>query len=101
MYNIKIEVRGQSLGIEQETIASNTLDYLTAKVIFSEDYKGLSKWLHIKKQDSDEEPYLINLNENDEVTRDMHLNLSEGTWEVFLHATSLQGMRITIIHTEL
>lgn len=58
----------------------------------TDDWSGLSKWAHFTKG---EVTYDINL-VGDKITKDMHLNLEAGTWEVKLHGTNEAGnMRVT------
>lgn len=90
---LKFTVRNQRLSGGKIRLVSDSIDYVEAFFDFrTEDWKGLSKWAHFSKG---EVTYDINLVE-DRITKDMHLNLDEGTWEVKLHGTDSAGtMRIT------
>lgn len=90
---LRFTVRNQRLSGGRIRLVSDSVDYVEAFFDFrTEDWKGLSKWAHFSKG---EVTYDINLAE-DRITKDMHLNLEEGTWEVKLHGTDSEGtMRIT------
>ena len=90
---LRFTVRNQRLSGGRIRLVSDSIDYVEAFFDFrTEDWEGLSKWAHFSKG---EVTYDINLAE-DRITKDMHLNLDEGTWEVKLHGTDFAGtMRIT------
>lgn len=90
---LNFTVRNQRLSGGRTRLVSDTIDYIEAKFDFkTEDWKGVSKWAHFSKDDV---TYDVNL-VKDKITRDMHLNLDTGTWEVKLHGTDPDGtMRIT------
>ncbi|MBR3962084.1 MAG: hypothetical protein IKK14_01005, partial [Oscillospiraceae bacterium] len=90
---LRFTVRNQKLSGGKVKIVSDSIDYVEASFDFrTEDWEGLSKWAHFMKDDT---IYDINLVE-DKITRDMHLNLEAGEWEVKLHGTDSDGtMRIT------
>ena len=78
-------VSGQNLTVRYPVIVSGTIDYLEAQFVFqTSDWDGAVKWAHFKKGNAD--PYDVML-VNDKITKDKHLNLSEGEWEVYLHGT--------------
>lgn len=87
-------VSGQTLKLYSPAVAADSINYLTAKVNFTDgDWAGASKWLHFR---SGELVYDIELDENDSVTADKHLNLSIGLWEIYLTGT-LGDMRLTTL----
>ena len=87
-------VSGQSLKLYSPAVAADSLNYLTAKVNFTDgDWAGASKWLHFR---SGELVYDIELDENDSVSADKHLNLSIGLWEIYLTGT-LGETRLTTL----
>ena len=90
---LRFTVRNQRLSGGRIRLVSDSIDYVEAFFDFrTEDWEGLSKWAHFSKG---EVTYDINLAE-DRITKEMHLNLEEGTWEVKLHGTDSAGtMRIT------
>ena len=87
-------VSGQSLKFYSPAVAADSLNYLTARVNFTDsDWDGASKWLHFR---GSEELYDIQLDENDCITADKKLNLSLGQWEVYL--TGVRGeSRLTTV----
>ena len=83
-------VRGQVLHLIYPPLVEGTVDYLTAEFSFSGDWDGLSKWAHFKQGST---IYDVTLT-NDAITEDQHLNLSAGTWDVYLHGSG-DNRRIT------
>ena len=83
-------VRGQVLHLIYPPLVEGTVDYLTAEFSFSGDWDGLSKWAHFKQGST---IYDVPLT-NDAITKDQHLNLSAGTWDVYLHGSG-DNRRIT------
>ena len=78
---IDFYVTEQTIRFASPVIAANSRDYLTARFHFSgEDWDGCSKWAHFRQEET---VYDLNL-KNDEISSDMHLNLSIGLWEVYL-----------------
>ncbi|MBQ7874266.1 MAG: hypothetical protein IJ306_03770, partial [Oscillospiraceae bacterium] len=90
---LRFTVCNQRLSGGRNKLVSDSIDYVEAYFDFrTSDWSGLSKWAHFCKG---EEVYDINL-VDDKITKDMHLNLGAGTWEVKLHGNDPEGtMRIT------
>lgn len=90
---LNFTVRNQRLSGGKIRLVSDTIDYIEAAFDFkTEDWKGVSKWAHFSK---DGTTFDINL-VDDKISKEMHLNLASGTWEVKLHGTDENGtMRIT------
>ena len=90
---LRFTVRNQNLSGGKVRLVSDSIDYVEASFDFrTDDWSGLSKWAHFTKDDV---VYDINL-VDDKITKDMHLNLDVGTWEVKLHGTDAEGTtRIT------
>ena len=90
---LKFSVRNQHLSGGGVRLVSDSIDYVEAKFDFkTEEWNGLSKWAHFFKG---EEVYDINL-ADDRITREMHLNLKAGEWDLKLHGTDPEGtMRVT------
>lgn len=85
---IEFFVSGQSLKFFTPVVAADSLNYLTAKVNFNEEWYGYSKWLHFRQgEDLSATVYDISLDENDEVTADDALNLGIGEWEIYVTGT--------------
>ena len=77
-------VTGQSIRFASPVIAANSLDFLQARFHFSGDtWDGYSKWAHFRQGETVFDLNLI----DDQITREMHLNLSLGSWEVYLTGT--------------
>lgn len=92
-------IQGQSLKLAAPLIVADTIDYLEASFWFqSRDWDGADKWAHFSKGDA---AYDVRLEESDQITRDRHLNLSSGSWSVYLHGTTPTGMRITTEKAEI
>lgn len=96
---IVFHIKGQELSVVQPTIVSDTIDYLTARFVFkTSEWNGLQKWAHFAK---DNVSYDILLSE-DEIKKNQHLNLSDGTWNVYLHGTAVEdGEVVERITTEI
>lgn len=90
---LKFNIRNQTISrVDSFRPAADSIDYLTASFQFlTDDWAGLSKWAHFRKDDT---TYDIELTD-DAIGKDKHLNLSDGVWAVYLHGTSADGMRIT------
>lgn len=87
-------VSGQSLKFFTPVIAADSLNYLTARVNFTDEHwDGCSKWLHFRRG---EELYDLQLDANDEITAEQKLNLTIGQWEIYL--TGVRGeSRLTTV----
>lgn len=85
---IEFFVSGQSLKFFTPVVAADSLNYLTAKVNFNDEWVGYSKWLHFRQgEDLSATVYDISLDDNDEVTADDSLNLGIGEWEIYVTGT--------------
>ncbi len=92
--NITGSVSGQVLTIAQPVIAADSVDYLTARFSFSEDWTGADKFAFFAKAGHEDEPAEILLID-DEITADAHLNLPAGRWKVWLVGLRTEGAEIT------
>lgn len=87
-------VSGQSLKFFSPVIAADSLEYLSARVNFTDsDWDGCSKWLHFRRG---EQVYDIQLDDEDEITADKKLSLSVGQWEIYLTGTK-DDSRLTTV----
>ena len=77
-------VQGQSLRLTTPQIVGASVDYLEAAFSFSSDWQGLSIWAHFRSAGV---VYDVAL-EDGRISAEKHLNLSAGTWDVYLHGTS-------------
>ncbi len=86
-------VTGQSIRFASPVIAANSLDYLRARFHFSgSSWDGYSKWAHFRQGETVFDLNLV----NDEITKEMHLNLSLGSWEMYLTG-NLGESRLTTV----
>lgn len=90
---IDFYVTGQSIRYASPVIAANSLDFLQARFHFSGDtWNGYSKWAHFRQGETVFDLNLV----DDEIKKEMHLNLSLGSWEVYL--TGVMGeSRLTTV----
>lgn len=75
-------VNGQAFRVGQPLIVTDTINYLSAKFDFSEEWEGLNKWVHFSNGD---ESYICELDYENEIKKDTGLNLTTGIWKVFIH----------------
>ena len=92
---LKFRVINQHLAGGRYRPVSGSIDYIEAVFDFTPDWNGLDKWAHFSKGET---VYDVNL-AGDKITKDMHLNLDAGIWEVKLHGDANENgevvMRIT------
>ena len=95
---IEFYVSGQSLKFFTPVIAADSLNYLTARVKFiGSEWDGASKWLHFRQDEElGADTYDIQLNDEDEITAEQKLNLTQGRWEVYLTGTK-DNSRLTTV----
>lgn len=95
---IEFYVSGQTLKFFTPVIAADSLNYLTAKVNFTDaEWEGYSKWLHFRQDEElGADTYDIQLDENNEITADDHLNLTVGQWEIYLTGTKDESRLTTV-----
>lgn len=94
MASINLFVKGQSLRLTNScyTIASDTINYITAEVKFlTDDWSDLVKWLHFKKGNK---AYDVLLDANGFVDQKAGVNLEEGMWELYIHGNLIQDGQI-------
>lgn len=85
---INAVVKGQGLKINHPKVVADTIAYLEMSVEFkTADWDGLVKYVHFTLGD---EHYAFEL-VDDKITQDMHLDLPEGEWEVYIHGSDTQG----------
>lgn len=78
---LKFKVSHQKLSGGRYKPVSGSIDYIEAVFDFTSEWDGLDKWAHFTKGDV---TYDLNL-KDDRITREKHLNLEAGTWEVKVH----------------
>ena len=95
---IEFYVSGQTLKFFTPVIAADSLNYLTAKVNFTDaEWDGYSKWLHFRQDEElGADTYDLQLDENNEITADQNLNLTVGQWEIYLTGTKEESRLTTV-----
>lgn len=93
---VTVKVVGQKVLLYSPIIASNSVDYLTAEYVFSDEWNGFEKWATFEKGTT---KYQIKLT-NDKIVSSDHLNLTEGTWITAVYGLK-SGMRITTVPVNL
>lgn len=64
-------------------LVGDSINYLSADFIFSEDWNGLYKVCYFAEKPEDNVPYQVPL-QDDTIRADMHLNLWPGTWYTWI-----------------
>lgn len=95
---IEFYVSGQTLKFFTPVIAADSLNYLTAKVNFTDaEWDGYSKWLHFRQDEElGADTYDIQLNEDNEIVAEDKLNLTVGQWEIYLTGTKDERRLTTV-----
>jgi len=95
---IEFYVSAQSLKFYTPVIAADSLNYLTARVNFSdEDWEGYSKWLHFRRGEGlDAIVFDMQLDDNNEISEAQKLNLTVGQWEIYLTGTKEESRLTTV-----
>lgn len=79
---IKLTVTGQTLSVATQKVVSGTHDYLEVELhARTPDWENLRKWVHFIK---DELHYIYPFHD-DRVSAEQHVDLTAGTWEVYVH----------------
>jgi len=90
---IEFYITEQSIRFASPVIAANSRDYLQAEFHFiGSAWEGYSKWAHFRQGET---VYDLNLAE-DRITKEMHLNLSIGLWEVYLTGNKGESRLTTV-----
>lgn len=77
-------IHHQRLTLGNEHVVADTIDYLEMKFLFrTDDWDGLEKWAHFMCGDT---VYDIPLTDGC-IRKEDHLNLSAGTWQIWLHGS--------------
>lgn len=92
---IEAYVYGQELRIYTPIIVSDTIDYITAQVSFSEEWNAYAlKYMQLKNRGEDPTTYVIPIDEQGRIGKEQHLNLSAGLWDLSVFAGTGAG-RVT------
>lgn len=92
-------IKGQSLSLSSPTIASGTIDHLTAFfTFFTSEWEQCNEiWVHFSQGDTVYDAEII----EGKVNKNQHINLDKGEWEVYLHGNvNVNGEVIERITTE-
>lgn len=91
---IKFLVTGQQLKIVTPIVVADTHNYQTAEAVFrGTEWEPCSKWAHFIK---DGEKYDVPFH-SDEITADQSLDLTAGTWQVYIHGNAYDADTDTVI----
>ena len=90
---IKFLVTGQQLKIVTPIVVADTHNYQTAAAVFrGSEWEPCSKWAHfIKDGVTYDVPF-----RNDEITADQSLDLTAGTWQVYIHGNAYDAETDTV-----
>lgn len=90
---IKFLVTGQQLKIVTPIVVADTHNYQTAAAVFrGTEWEPCSKWAHfIKDGDTYDVPF-----HSDEITADQSLDLTAGTWQVYIHGNAYDADTDTV-----
>lgn len=90
---IKFLVVGQQLKIVTPIVVADTHNYQTASAVFrGSEWEPCSKWAHFIK---DGVTYDVPIH-NDEITADQSLDLTAGTWQVYIHGNAYDAETDTV-----
>lgn len=90
---IKFLVIGQQLKIVTPIVVADTHNYQTAAAVFrGSEWEPCSKWAHFIK---DGVTYDVPFH-NDEITADQSLDLTAGTWQVYIHGNAYDAETDTV-----
>jgi hypothetical protein len=81
---IRGKVTGQVLQLAKNTTVSDSKNYISARFVFSLDWLGLTKTVHFKNGENQADVTLV----DDGITQDRGIDLSSGTWDVWLHGAA-------------
>ena len=89
---IKLTIVGQTLSIVTSKVVAGTHSYLEVEGSFrTPDWRELRKWVHFIKGEYN---YVLPMHE-DRIGAEQHLDLTEGTWEVYVHGNYLEDDEVT------
>lgn len=93
-------VKGQNLSLQQNLIVADSIGYLSAQFVFmTNEWNGLTKVATFSKDGIN---YQFILDENNRITQDKQLNLTEGAWTVSLVGNeSVNGQLVERITTDI
>lgn len=92
-------IKGQSLSLSSPTIASGTIDHLTAFfTFFTSEWEQCNEiWVHFSQGDTVYDAEIV----EGKVEKNQHINLDKGEWEVYVHGNvTANGEVVERITTE-
>lgn len=90
---LRFIINGQRLSLVTGKVVSGTHNYLTAELdCHGPDWNGLRKWAHFKM--GDEVHYVLPMHD-DRITEEQHLDLTGGTWTVYIHGNRVEDEEVT------
>lgn len=81
---IRGKVTGQVLQLAKNTTVSDSKNYISARFVFSLDWLDLTKTVHFRNGENQADVTLV----DDGITQDRGIDLSAGTWDVWLHGAA-------------
>lgn len=78
---LRAKIDRQHLTLCNTHAVADTIDYLEMSFRFTQDWDGAEKWAHFSNGSTIYDVLLT----NDEIRKEDHLNLSSGTWRVYVH----------------
>ena len=89
---IKLLIMGQTLSLVTHKVVAGSHNYLEVDATFAgKDWEGLYKWVHFSK---DQMHYVLPMH-HDRIEKEDHLDLTGGTWEVYVHGNDILEDEIT------
>lgn len=89
---IKLIINRQELSIVTSKVVAGTHQYLTVEADFKgSDWTDLRKWVHFSMGG---QSYIIPM-QNDKIEATAQLDLTEGTWEVYVHGNLIEDDAVT------
>lgn len=90
---LRFIINGQRLSLVTGKVVSGTHNYLTAELdCHGPGWNGLRKWAHFKM--GDEVHYVLPMHD-DRITEEQHLDLTGGTWTVYIHGNRVEDEEVT------
>lgn len=89
---IKLLIAGQTLSVVTQKVVSGTHDYLEVEGSFrTPDWNNMRKWVHFHQGNYD---FILPMH-NDRIEATQHLDLTEGTWDVYVHGNYADDSEVT------
>lgn len=90
---INVNVNKQRLTVSVPFPVADALDYFSVIGNFTDDWEGMSKWLHIRQMPHS---YAVAFEGDDKISATAHINFPfPGEYELWVHGANESGVRIT------